>query len=342
MGAILLTLFALGTLIYSQSLFEIAWVGIVRQYQHFLYFYSAWGIGLAIWYFVTLTGRPIKKAEIIVKIIFFVVIVLNAIYAAMLDESNATFLGILLMICYSVGCPWGKSGYKSHPYRDITVNASNENKTKSRSVSTLPWYKTWWAWLVILATIVFISGAFFIMTDGGFRNSANTSDPFANNEKHSADKISVDYKNYKIKAVKTYIVNYTDRSWDGGTIKINKIKIYQTTKPYKFDSSNDGKFMIHGFARIYMAVKAQDDITIMPTQGTYSYSDGEQHEVDDNEDWDGDVNANVAKSGTITVPIEHLSSTSSIKSIRMRFKGYSQDDDDDSLDKDFDLTIDLK
>lgn len=336
-GASLLTIFALGTLIYAQALFEIAWVGIIRQYQHFLYFYAAWAVGLAIWYFVTIKSKPIKKAEIIVKIIFFFVIALNAIYAALLGDSNATFLAVLLMICYAAGCPWGKLGYKKHPY-----NESTSEPTDSQHSSSLPWYKTWWAWLVIVATIIFVSGAFIIMTDGSFRNSDNSTDPFEESHKSAANTINVDYKKYKIKAVKTYNINYTDKSWDGGSIKINKIKIYQTAKPYKFDSANDGNFKVNGFARIYMTIKAQGDINIYPTQGTYNYSNGEQHEVDSSENWDGKINADVIKSGTVTLPIEHLSSTSSIKNIRMKFEGYDQDEDDDSLDKDFDFTVDLK
>ena len=59
-GAILLALFAIGILGYSQSLLGIAWVGKVRQFQQFLYFYGAWAIGLAIWYFVTLKKTPNK------------------------------------------------------------------------------------------------------------------------------------------------------------------------------------------------------------------------------------------------------------------------------------------
>lgn len=337
-GAILLTLFTIVTLSYAEYLLQGAWIGIVRQFQQFLYFYSAWSIGLAIWYFVTLKKRPNKKAELIVKIIFFVVIGLNAVYGLMLNYSDATFLGVLLIICYSVGCPWGKIGYKNHPYLEVAIN---NQRMQSKSIS-LPWYKTWWVWLIIIATIVFISGSFFIITDGSFRNSSSSSDSFTNNSQTNANTISLNYKKYKIKAVKTYHIGYSDKSWNGGTVRIDKIKIYQTAKPYKFDSSNDGKFTVDGFARIYMTIKAQEDIEIYPTEGTYSYSDGEQHDVDSMENWDGKINADSIKSGTITVPIEHLSSTSSIKSIRMKFDGNSQDDDDDSLDKSFDLTVDLK
>ncbi len=341
MGAILLAFFAVGTLGYVQYLASVAWIGIVRQFQHFLYFYAAWAIGLAIWYLVTLKKAPVKKAEMIVKIVFFVVIGLNAIYGAMLNYSDATFLGVLLMIFYAIACPWGKAGYRKHPYGGNNSTDSGSNKSNT-ATTNLPWYKTWWVWLVIIATIVFISGVFLIMTDGSFRSSGASTDPFAKSHKSSANTISVGYKKYKIKAVKTYRIGYIDKSWDGGTIKINKIKIYQTTKPYKYDSANDGKFQVNGFARIYMSVSAQDDISIYPSQGTYNYSNGEQHDADNGESWDGDINADVTKSGTITVPIEHLKSVSAIKNIRMKFTGNAQDTDDDSLDKTFDFTVDLK
>ena len=68
------------------------------------------------------------------------------------------------------------------------------------------------------------------------------------------------------------------------------------------------------------------------------YSNGEQHEADSMEDWDGDINDGIKKSGTITLPIQKLSSTSSLKSIRMKFDASSQDEDNESMDKTFDLT----
>lgn len=341
-GAILLAIFAVGIIGYSQYLLGIAWVGRVRQFQQFLYFYGAWAIGLAIWYFVTLKKPANKKAELIVKIIFFIVIALNAIYGAMLDYSDAAVYGVGLIIFYAIGCPWGKLGYRKHPYQDANVSADAEQSEKvTRATSNKSWYRTWSTWVIIVLAILVISMGFFILTDGSFRNSsdsdANTSQTTKND--HT---LSVDYKKYQIKAMKTYRVNYTDHSWDGGDVKINKVVIYQTAKPYKFSSSNDGKFTIHGFARIYMTVKADDDISIYPTQGTYSYSDGEQHGVDSMESWDGDINDGMTKSGTVTVPIQHLKTTSSLKSIRMKFDANAQDDDDDSLDKTFDLTVDLK
>lgn len=115
-GAIFLALGAFFGFVEAQSVSSVAMFGIVRDYQGFLYWFSAWGVGLAIWYFVTLKTPPNKKAERIVKIIFFIVIGLNVLFAFASGISNAGGFGIGLMIAYSIGCPWGKQGYKKHPY----------------------------------------------------------------------------------------------------------------------------------------------------------------------------------------------------------------------------------
>lgn len=275
MGAILLAIFAVGIIGYSQYLLEIAWVGRVRQFQQFLYFDGAWATGLAIWYFVTLKRPTNKRAELIVKIIFFIVIELNAIYSAMLDYSDAAIYGVVLMIFYAIGCPWGKLGYRKHPYQDVDVSTDDKQAEKTtQPTSHKPWYKTWSTWVIIVLSILVISMGFFILTDGSIRDSSN-SDANTSQNTNNVHTLSVDYKKYQIKAMKNYRVDYTDHSWDGGDVRINKVVIYQTAKPYRFSSSNDGKFNIHGFARIYMTVKADDDISIYPTQGTYNYSDGE-------------------------------------------------------------------
>lgn len=115
-GGIFLAIGAVSGFFTAQSYSSAAMFGIVRQFQSFMYFFAAWGLGLAIWYLVTLKKAPVKKAELIVKIIFFVLIALNVIYTLMNNMDTAAGFGIALMIAYSIGCPWGKKGYKKHPY----------------------------------------------------------------------------------------------------------------------------------------------------------------------------------------------------------------------------------
>lgn len=115
-GAILLALGAIGGFSESQSVSGLAMFGLVRQYQTFLYFFSAWALGLAIWYFVTLKKPTNRKAEKIVKIIFYIVVGANVLFAFMSDMANAGVFGIVLIIIYTCAAPWGKLGYKKHPY----------------------------------------------------------------------------------------------------------------------------------------------------------------------------------------------------------------------------------
>ena len=91
-----------------------------------------------------------------------------------------------------------------------------------------------------------------------------------------------------------------------------------------------------------MIVKAAQDISIYPTQGTVVLSNGEQEDATNDDNWDGDIKAGAIKNGVATFPIKNLSSVSDIKNIRFTFSGNAQDTDNDGLDKDFDLTIDLK
>ncbi len=332
-GAILLTLFAIGDLGYCFSLMEVAWVGIVRQFQLFLYFFGAWSIGLAIWYFVTLTKPTNKIAELIIKIIFFVVMISNAFYAAIINDTNATVLAIVLMICYAIGCPWGPKGYSNHPY-SVYLQKNNTSK---------PWYKNWWFYVTLVASVLVAIFLGFVLDGDLNKNTTHLNNNYSTHTSgEKGNKITVQYQKYRISALKNYRVNYVDNSWPGGTIRISRIKVYKTAKPYRYDSVDDGKFRIMGFVRIYMTVHAKQDVSVYATQGTYSYSDGEQYEDDAPEDWDGDINKGVIKSGTITLPVKKLPTTSSLKSVRMKFDVASQDDKDDSLDKTFDFDVDLK
>lgn len=125
-GAILLLVFAFFMFCDVQSMKNVEWVGVVRQFEQFLYFYAAWAVGIAIWYLVTLKQTPNKRAEKIVKIIFFVVIILNIIYSSMLNFSDAGIFGLILIVIYSIACPWGRMGYKKHPYKEVNEEEKNE------------------------------------------------------------------------------------------------------------------------------------------------------------------------------------------------------------------------
>lgn len=218
-----------------------------------------------------------------------------------------------------------------------------------------PFYKKVWFWILVVLVIV-IFGA---VNSGSSSKSSSSSksDTTKSVSKATAHKttasekgnvvakkasksITVEYDKYQISGSKTFIANYTDSSWPSATVTANKVIIYKLSKPYKYDSANDGKFPIQGFARIYYAIKANQDISIYPTQGTYVYSNGEQHEADAGESWDGDISNGATKTGYVTVPIKTLPNVSSITTIRCQFTANPQSDM--SSEKDYDFTISLK
>lgn len=155
--------------------------------------------------------------------------------------------------------------------------------------------------------------------------------------------IEVNYEKYEVKDSKTYKVNYSDTSWAGTNVTVNSVTVYKLAKAYKYDSANDGNFDVNGFVQINMSVLPTRDISIYPTQGTLVLDNGEQHEADSDESWDGDIAASATKTGNITVPVSSLDSSSSIGSLRFKFDGnYETDDyDDENSDHDYDMSINL-
>ncbi|WP_297819811.1 hypothetical protein [uncultured Lactobacillus sp.] len=154
--------------------------------------------------------------------------------------------------------------------------------------------------------------------------------------------VTFDGDAFPISAKKIYNTNYTDKTWPGGTVEIKSVQIYKLKSPHQYESANDGTYEVNGVLKIDMIVKAAQDISIYPTQGTVVLSNGEQEDATNDDNWDGDIKAGAIKNGVATFPIKNLSSVSDIKNIRFTFSGNAQDTDNDGLDKDFDLTIDLK
>ncbi len=154
----------------------------------------------------------------------------------------------------------------------------------------------------------------------------------------SAKTFTLDYTNYSVKSTKTHKVNVSDNNWAGVNLKINKIQLIKLSKKYKYKSANDGTFNINGFIRVHYIVHTGDkDISIYPTQGTYSLSNSEQHEADSMESWDGDISSHVKKSGWVTIPVKNISD---IKSVRAKFDANyeSNDIDDDNQYYTYDIT----
>ncbi|WP_288747698.1 hypothetical protein [uncultured Lactobacillus sp.] len=214
-----------------------------------------------------------------------------------------------------------------------------------------PFYKQWWA-VTIAFIFVFFVGYIFgsaasssddsndeaSVASSSKSSSKSTTDDKSSGKNNAKKTLTVSYKNYEISSEKTFKPNYTNNSWAGGSVSVDRITLYKTAKAYNYDSANDGKFTIQGFMQIHYVIKTKADVSVYPTQGTYIYSNGEQHGADSTESWDGDISKNVTKQGTVTVPIEKISS---VNSVRIKFDASGQDFSDDSLDHDFDFTITL-
>ena len=214
-----------------------------------------------------------------------------------------------------------------------------------------PFYKQWWA-VTIAFIFVFFVGYIFgsaasssddsndeaSVASSSKSSSKSTTDDKSSGKNNAKKTLTVSYKNYEISSEKTFKPNYTNNSWAGGSVSVDRITLYKTAKAYNYDSANDGKFTIQGFMQIHYVIKTKADVSVYPTQGTYIYSNGEQHGADSTESWDGDISKNVTKQGTVTVPIEKISS---VNSVRIKFDASGQDFSDDSLDHDFDFTISL-
>ncbi|APG72512.1 hypothetical protein LJ046_01785 [Lactobacillus delbrueckii subsp. jakobsenii ZN7a-9 = DSM 26046] len=214
-----------------------------------------------------------------------------------------------------------------------------------------PFYKQWWA-VTIAFIFVFFVGYIFgsaasssddsndeaSVASSSKSSSKSTTDDKSSEKNNAKKTLTVSYKNYEISSEKTFKPNYTNNSWAGGSVSVDSITLYKTAKAYNYDSANDGKFTIQGFMQIHYVIKTKADVSVYPTQGTYIYSNGEQHGADSTESWDGDISKNVTKQGTVTVPVEKISS---VNSVRVKFDASAQDVSDDSLDHDFDFTITL-
>lgn len=218
---------------------------------------------------------------------------------------------------------------------------TDENGNKF--VEVKPWYKKWWIWLI--AIIVVLIGLGLIGSSGSSSSSSSKGSGSASNTASSSDsssttnKLTLDYKDYSVASSKIYNVNYSNSDWNEATVKVNKVKVYKLAKPYKYESANDGTFKANGFVRLYFTIKTNSDVSIYPTQGIAVYSNGEQHEADSLESWDGDISSGVTKSGTVTLPVKDLSKDSSLSSIRFKFD--ANDQNNIETDHSYDMTINL-
>ena len=204
-----------------------------------------------------------------------------------------------------------------------------KDKNGNVYVEAKPWYKKWWIWVIAVLALLFIIGAV-----GG--NSGHKAGSGSATKVPST--ITVDYDDYDVDDAKTYSVSYSNSDWPSANVNINKITVYKLSKPYKYDSANNGKFNINGFIKLHFKIKANSDISIYPEQGTANFGSEQQDSA--TETWDGNINKGATKSGNVYIPVKDLKSVSSIKNLRFKFSANGQNNFDDSHD--YDITLNLK
>lgn len=147
----------------------------------------------------------------------------------------------------------------------------------------------------------------------------------------------------EIQSKQDYSVNFSDTSWAGVNLSIDKVSVVKTTD--MIDYSDDSYV---GFVAVHFNIdNTQQDISIYPTQAKIVTDYGEQ--VDDGgafnyDTWDGDLMAGTKEDGWGIYPLEKLESATSIKTLRLNIHAsYDTDDyNDDNAYHTYDITLQLQ
>lgn len=181
-------------------------------------------------------------------------------------------------------------------------------------------------------------------TDNGESSTddADYYDDESSSETDNKNQIELDDDKIDIKDSKEYSTTYSDSSWAGTTVKIDKVTVYKTDGEYS--DGDDGKF--NGIAKVHFDIKAGRDISMYASQATLNTNDGQQVDADtyDSDDFDGDLNSGAHTDGDVYFLLPKLDSVSSLKTLRLKFTSdYDTDDyDDDNSDHSYDVTVNLQ
>lgn len=233
-----------------------------------------------------------------------------------------------------------------------------EDEKGNKFIQVTPWYKHISSWIIAVLSVALI---FSLVWKSGSRSSApdkeapkatvhktteqETGSKTANKKAMAqTDTVTAGEKKYEVADTKRYKVNYSDSNWSAASIKVDKVTIYKLSKAYKYKSENDGTFKVNGFVKIHVNVSPKRDITAYPVQGTVVYKNGEQHEGDLLENWDGEIARGATKSGNVTFPVEKLTNATSLKNIRYKFDAYydTDDDNDGNSDHTYDMILNFE
>lgn len=176
-------------------------------------------------------------------------------------------------------------------------------------------------------------------------DESSTDDDYSDESSSKTDnknEIELNDDKMDIKDSKEYSTTYSDSSWAGTTVKIDKVTVYKTDGEYS--DGDDGKF--NGIAKVHFDIKAGRDISMYASQATLNTNDGQQVDADtyDSDDFDGDLNSGAHTDGDVYFLLPKLDSVSSLKTLRLKFTSdYDTDDyDDDNSNHSYDVTVNLQ
>lgn len=209
------------------------------------------------------------------------------------------------------------------------------------------WYKKWWVWIIAIIIILIIGAS---MGGSSSDDSSSSSKEATTKQTKDADdsgtantkEIPIDNQTAKVINQTSYNPNFTDSSWAGTSVKIDKVTVSKI-KPLTDHDEDDNVYK--GVVKVHYVVKPTRDISFYATQGTLNTNDGQQIDANEytSDDFDGDINKGAEKSGNVVYTLKSLDKVSDIKSLRLKWDAsYDTDDiDDNNSNKTYDITVNL-
>lgn len=251
-------------------------------------------------------------------------------------------------------------------YCGTSENKNNNWPIETQNSEKSVWYKNWWVWLIILASALLgfsvakqafepsVSTKYSTQSHKNnneknvtaTNNDDSTDSPYSADDESSSnsdDELNLPDDTFNIKRAVEYKPDYSDSSWAGTNVDIDKVKI-ATVKPQDyFDGENTYK--PQGVILVHFKVTAGRDINFYPSQATLITSDGQQIDADSNnsDDFDGEINKGVTREGYIAFIVKKMSRPDSLDTLRLKWDSdYDTDDyDDDNSMKTYDININL-
>lgn len=150
-------------------------------------------------------------------------------------------------------------------------------------------------------------------------------------------------QNIEIESKQDYTTNFSDNSWAGVILSIDKVSVVKTTDIVDYSDNT-----YNGFVAVHFNVETpQQDISIYPTQAKIVTDYGEQ--VDDGgifnfSSWDGDLMKGTKEDGWGIYPLTKLTDANAIKNLRLNIdSSYETDDyDDENAYHTYDISLQLQ